>query len=644
MISDAELNELKSKYYIPEITVDFYNDSYTSISSKQLDNARYILCLLTENGISRSVSSLETAKIRMKKPDNTYIYNDCEVTENGFVLIHLTEQMMAKEGIGICDIQLISSDGDIYSTQTFCVSIGNLPYPLDAIESTDDLSSVNELLAKEKERLKAVEELNNSIQTAENNRINAEILRENSEKQRESNESTRITNENTRNQDETIRKNNEITRETNETKRKTQENQRQINSAAAVEKANSAAEYAAETATDLQNKIDENYFVVTEELENSISSTSTTAAPTANAVKKAYEQAKSDSNSYTDQKIADLVNGAPETMDTLKEVADAIAENKDVEKALNQAIGTKADKTHTHTEVNGHTVDSDVPADAKFTDTVYTLPKASTNTLGGVETGDNITNNEGKISITKSNVCNAIGYTPPRTGGITVNDLTELSNYPSLLGSVKMYESSGEQTVASWRNVISSRLDSAYGMYIYTPFLSGDLKWRKHYTLSGNSTWTDERTILDSSNYKSYLSTNNYNTKVVFNGTQHVSKGNNFSISYSNISTNLKGLYLDLGMSHDSSYNLMGLSYSMYVNLCDTTWTLIPIIYFTDGSYCASGGSEVIFSQLDVTTSSTGVTLGFNVNSEGIFYMNTSGEMGVASDVYLDIFKVTILY
>lgn len=48
--------------------------------------------------------------------------------------------------------------------------------------------------------------------------------------------------------------------------------------------------------------------------------------------------------SYTDTKIADLVNGAPETMDTLKEVADAIAANDDVVKALNSAIGNKVDK------------------------------------------------------------------------------------------------------------------------------------------------------------------------------------------------------------------------------------------------------------------------------------------------------------
>lgn len=43
------------------------------------------------------------------------------------------------------------------------------------------------------------------------------------------------------------------------------------------------------------------------------------------------------------------------------------------------------------TKVNGHTVNSDVPANAKFTDTVYTLPAATSSVLGGVKIGSGIT-------------------------------------------------------------------------------------------------------------------------------------------------------------------------------------------------------------------------------------------------------------
>ena len=40
------------------------------------------------------------------------------------------------------------------------------------------------------------------------------------------------------------------------------------------------------------------------------------------------------SNAYTDDKIAELIDGAPETMDTIKEVADAIAEHKEMKPSV----------------------------------------------------------------------------------------------------------------------------------------------------------------------------------------------------------------------------------------------------------------------------------------------------------------------
>lgn len=45
----------------------------------------------------------------------------------------------------------------------------------------------------------------------------------------------------------------------------------------------------------------------------------------------------------------------------------------------------------------------------------YSLPAATNSTLGGVKTGSNITNSSGTISLTKDNVTNALGYTPPTT-------------------------------------------------------------------------------------------------------------------------------------------------------------------------------------------------------------------------------------
>lgn len=47
--------------------------------------------------------------------------------------------------------------------------------------------------------------------------------------------------------------------------------------------------------------------------------------------------------------IAAVVDGAPEDLDTIREVAEYAQENRTITDTLNAAIGQKADKTHTHT-------------------------------------------------------------------------------------------------------------------------------------------------------------------------------------------------------------------------------------------------------------------------------------------------------
>ena len=54
--------------------------------------------------------------------------------------------------------------------------------------------------------------------------------------------------------------------------------------------------------------------------------------------------------SYADEAVAHLVGSAPETLDTLEEVAKAIQDNETVVDALNAAIGSKADKSELGTK------------------------------------------------------------------------------------------------------------------------------------------------------------------------------------------------------------------------------------------------------------------------------------------------------
>lgn len=78
--------------------------------------------------------------------------------------------------------------------------------------------------------------------------------------------------------------------------------------------------------------------------------TSDISKPVSTAQQAAIDAVYQQSTGYTDQKIAELINGAPSTLDTLGEIAEAMQDNQDVVAALEQAIGTKADEA----DLNGH--------------------------------------------------------------------------------------------------------------------------------------------------------------------------------------------------------------------------------------------------------------------------------------------------
>ena len=94
-----------------------------------------------------------------------------------------------------------------------------------------------------------------------------------------------------------------------------------------------------------------------------IDNTADTDKPVSTAQQTAIDEAYANSNAYTDQKIADLIGGASSTMDTLKEVEDAMKSSSNVVEALEKAIGNKADQA----ELNGHlnNVDIHVTTDDK---------------------------------------------------------------------------------------------------------------------------------------------------------------------------------------------------------------------------------------------------------------------------------------
>lgn len=87
-----------------------------------------------------------------------------------------------------------------------------------------------------------------------------------------------------------------------------------------------------------------------------VDNTSDTNKPVSTAQQSAIDLAYANSNAYTDQKISELINGAPTTLDTLGEIASAMAEHEDVVSALNEAIGKKANQTELDTHTGNDTI------------------------------------------------------------------------------------------------------------------------------------------------------------------------------------------------------------------------------------------------------------------------------------------------
>lgn len=75
-----------------------------------------------------------------------------------------------------------------------------------------------------------------------------------------------------------------------------------------------------------------------------------------NDMQKAIQAVYENANQFTLAKIAELINGAPTTADTLKEIADLIADNKSVVDALDAAVGKKANQSELDTHISNNTI------------------------------------------------------------------------------------------------------------------------------------------------------------------------------------------------------------------------------------------------------------------------------------------------
>ena len=333
------------------LSLDLYYNEEKTIDTKEYDkNSRYITVSLTFKGEEYKIAG-DSVKARVKwlKPDKKAVFNDCVINSDNTVTIDLTEQMLIASGVAKATLSLYDiNTNQVLSSTSFNAIIEASAVSDDTILSSDEYNSLHNEFKRLNDK---VEELDKTVTEHENIREKNEDSRKTNEIKRESNESKRINSENTRinnenkridSEDERVKNENtrianENTRQQNEVIRETQEDKRESDTAIAIEKANEAAKNANDKANDLQNKLDNHHFVLTNELENSVSSTSTTHAPTANAVKITYDKAasvenvvNSNKNNWDDKYTKNEVDNKFSTLESNVDWKESVATYEDI--------------------------------------------------------------------------------------------------------------------------------------------------------------------------------------------------------------------------------------------------------------------------------------------------------------------------
>ena len=149
-------------------------------------------------------------RIYLEKPSGAEIYNDAEDFDfeavPPYAIFNTTTQMTAESGQMNGQVRVTDSGNKILNSFPILFNVVKSPSSDSAIESSDELTALDNALAKVQPAIDSINETNDAVQEAESDRVSAEQTREN-------NENIRKGNENTRQSQESIRQQNESTRQ-----------------------------------------------------------------------------------------------------------------------------------------------------------------------------------------------------------------------------------------------------------------------------------------------------------------------------------------------------------------------------------------------------------------------------------------------
>ena len=307
-----------------KITLDLTISRVQNVYCSQDDaDSRNILITLSDNGKPYSIPSEVRILLKISKPDNTYVYIDEDDVDHlfrnddGTISIILSEQATCVPGICEAELQFITPKETI-STRKFNIIVKKSVINDEEIESVIESNIIQKMIR-------------HLIDFMNPHKVNKEQVGL-------GNVPNVITNDQTPTYEEA-------------------EEFENISSGEKLSIAFGKIQKAISSLLGHINNFDNPHKITKSQIQlGNVDNTSDVDKPVSTAQQKAIDGAYANSNKYTDQKIADLINGAPETMDTLKEVADAIEKNKSVVEALDKSIGTKANQNELDTHTGNDTI------------------------------------------------------------------------------------------------------------------------------------------------------------------------------------------------------------------------------------------------------------------------------------------------
>ena len=307
-----------------KITLDLTISRVQNVYCSQDDaDSRNILITLSDNGKPYSIPSEVRILLKISKPDNTYVYIDEDDVDHlfrnddGTISIILSEQATCVPGICEAELQFITPKETI-STRKFNIIVKKSVINDEEIESVIESNIIQKMIR-------------HLIDFMNPHKVNKEQVGL-------GNVPNVITNDQTPTYEEA-------------------EEFENISSGEKLSIAFGKIQKAISSLLGHINNFDNPHKTTKSQIQlGNVDNTSDVDKPVSTAQQKAIDGAYANSNKYTDQKIAYLINGAPETMDTLKEVADAIEKNKSVLEALDKSIGTKANQNELDTHTGNDTI------------------------------------------------------------------------------------------------------------------------------------------------------------------------------------------------------------------------------------------------------------------------------------------------